>query len=133
MTGKMIPLALAAVLTLMVPNTVLANDGAGTEEEQAAATAKGERTYTWDELVELIPGLDEMTIEQPRRKAGVPESASVSKERRLCRKETKIGSRIPKRRCYTLEQLVADITESRELYNQIIRGQMTFGMIGDGE
>ncbi|MEM9384064.1 MAG: hypothetical protein AAGA68_03325 [Pseudomonadota bacterium] len=133
MTGRLIPLAAAALLTApLVCPTALAGDLSHQNEEQAAATAKGTKSYTWDELIELIPELDGMTVERPRRKPGVPADQAVARETRLCRKETTIGSRIPKRRCYTLDQLVAEITESRALYKQIIGGQMTFGMIGDG-
>ncbi|MEO0423750.1 MAG: hypothetical protein AAF184_15540 [Pseudomonadota bacterium] len=133
MTGRLIPLAAAALLTApLVCPTALAGDRDQQNEEQAAATAKGSKSYTWDELVDLIPELEGMTVEYPQRKAGVPADEAVAQEPRLCRKETVMGSRIPKRRCYTLDQLVAEITESRALYKQIIGGQMTFGMIGDG-
>ena len=134
MTGKLIPLAAAAFLAAhtVIP-AALAGDRSHQDEEQAAATAKGSKTYTWDELVELIPELRGMTIEQPKRKRGVPEAEAVAQEPRLCRTETAIGSRIPKRRCYTLEQLIAQITESRSLYNQIMLNQMTFGTIVAGE
>ena len=56
--------------------------------------------YTWNELVELIPDLRDMKLIRPKHARATGSGAGPM----LCKREAQIGSRIVRRKCYTLEE-----------------------------
>ena len=89
-----------------------ASEGAQPAESVAEPTSpkspatQSDQPLTWEELEALIPGLaDVPSQEEALRDA---ETAEAGRWRpQICVKQAEIGSRIKRRRCYTLEQYVA--------------------------
>ncbi len=57
------------------------------------------RTYSWEELVELIPDLKQA----PRSEESEQDQSTVVM---ICERKPEIGTRISARKCYTVEQYV---------------------------
>lgn len=84
------------------PTARVRSDGAaGSTDDTAASLDGAPRSYTWDELVELVPDLRRMSV--------VEITGGDSPERRLavCEMVVRTGSLIPRRRCYDLRTYVA--------------------------
>ncbi len=107
---------------------------AGTATDEAGAATEETYTYTWEELVELIPELREMKLVEVRpRRRGVPEVDELPVEQKVCRRESIRGtSHIKRRVCYSLDEFVARYIEQRQAYDDIRRGLRTDMQIESG-
>lgn len=116
-----------------------ANVGAADETARATATVATKAqaseptySYTWDELVELIPDIRDMHVVKDRKsRRQVPESNEVAGTTKLCRRE-RTQSMIKRRVCFTLDEYVKQYVEARMYYAELASGAMTRGFLGEG-
>ncbi len=127
-TGLATLASLAAALWLA---PAVADDAAAAADAAQPATAET-YTYTWEELVELIPELREMQLVSSETGRRVREPGEIADGVKLCRREPMPGSLLSKRRCYTLDEYVEEYVQSRQLLADIMSGRLTQGMMGEG-
>lgn len=116
----------------------VAGEGIGTSAEAVESTQTAETTasaysYTWDELVELIPDIKEMHLVTDRKsRRRVAETGELASTAKLCRREKSPTSLIRRRVCFTLDEYVEQYVEARKYYAEMMSGNMTRGMLGEG-
>jgi hypothetical protein len=140
MASKIFTLVAAAMLPLVAAAAPEDGDERSQRDDandQLQISAGDERrSYTWDELVELIPDIRQMQVVYPKQKgrrrnkddAALAEAAQQPK---LCRLEQQsaIGSRIKRRKCYTLDEYVAQYIAHQQRYRDLVQGNRTDGFI----
>ncbi|MEO0423753.1 MAG: hypothetical protein AAF184_15555 [Pseudomonadota bacterium] len=125
---------LCATLSIAAAGASAADDAS-----RAAATADDEAqanqtsySYTWDELVELIPDIRDMHLVKDRKsRRQVADPNEVAGTTKLCRRE-RTQSMIKRRVCFTLDEYVEQYVEARKYYAELASGQMTRGFLGEG-
>jgi hypothetical protein len=96
------PMALVTSLTALAtapdPGT-----GASPQPPAPAAPQRDTQRYTWDELVALVPDLANAQLEMSN---ATDESGSTIAVPKVCETVPEIGTRIARRKCYTLVQYI---------------------------
>jgi hypothetical protein len=94
-------------------------------------TAEQPYSYTWDELVALIPDISNMHLVTKDRKR-VRNSDEIPAQAKLCRMERQPTSRIARRRCFTLDEYVEDYVRQRQAALDFMNGLDGRSMSGEG-
>ena len=90
------PLLAVAATAGLVTTPAIAKDTTDSSPQASSEV----HAYTWNELVELIPDLRDMKLIRPKH----ARAAGSGSGPMLCKREAQIGSRIVRRKCYTLEE-----------------------------
>ena len=129
---------LCATCAVAAPAAFAGNDAAGADETAAIeADARASKTesysYTWDELVELIPDIKKMhLVKDGEKRQRVAKADEITGTTKLCRREKSPTSLIARRRCYTLDEYVEQYVQARKYYAEMMSGNMTRGFLGEG-
>lgn len=104
--------------------------GKGTGQTTPAA-AEPVYTYTWEELVELIPDIRDMQVVTKDRKR-VRNVNEIPDQAKLCKLERAPTSRIARRRCYSLDEYVERYIRQRQAAADFMNGMDGRAMMGEG-
>jgi hypothetical protein len=83
-------------------------------DEAAASPPAPPKAYTWQDLQDRVPELQDMELKLPRRRAadGYQQSIKVAM---VCEDYAKIGTRIKRQRCFPLEDFLRKRANERQL------------------
>ncbi len=137
MRTRVVAVALCATLPVAASNA-LADEGSAaaagaTVQTSEQSSESATYSYTWDELVELIPDIKKMHVVSERKnRRRVADSDEVAGTTKLCRRERAPNSMIKRRVCFTLDEYVEQYVRARQYYSEIMAGYMTRGFLGEG-